>query len=94
MGLTSELEYLKKERRIKITDVKISHCPQIHVFGGCIPWISIITLNREFRSKYSHELKSYDTDESIEISFKMPFEIEKDFKITFYSKGKVIKKSE
>ena len=72
----------------------MNHCPEILLGGGAIPWVSIITENKEFRSKYSHELKFYKTGEMVEIRFKMPFEVEKDFKLTFFSKGKVIKKSE
>jgi hypothetical protein len=46
MRLLSEVEYFKKSKKIKITSVKMNHCPQIHMFGGCIPWVSIVTENR------------------------------------------------
>ena len=73
MDINSEVDYFEQNRKIKINCVKMNYCPQIHVFGGCTPWVSIITQNREFRSKYSHELNTYQTDEPVEITFKMPF---------------------
>ena len=46
MGLISESAYLEYNRKIKIINVKMNYCPQIHVFGGCTPWVSIVTQDR------------------------------------------------
>ena len=56
-------KYLSLKRKSKITKIKMTAAPQIHVFGGCTPWVSIYSHGEEFKSKYSHELVSYKTGE-------------------------------
>lgn len=46
--------YLSIKRRLKITNIKVTSCPHLHMFSGCTPWILVNTHDKVYKSKYDH----------------------------------------
>lgn len=86
--------YLKCIPKIIIKKIRVGPIPKVDLFGGCTPWIQLSNNSYEFKSKYTHELVTYKNEEYFELSIDHKFKVSGDFKITFFTKGALLNKSE
>jgi phosphatidylinositol-3,4,5-trisphosphate 3-phosphatase/dual-specificity protein phosphatase PTEN len=89
----STTKYLNNVPELKLTKVRVSPIPNLGVFGGCTPWVLINCRQGEYKSKYTHELITYRTEEVFEIPLSQECRVRGDFKLTFFTKG-MLNKSE